>query len=56
MSNGDAGEDWRASIDLDRLADWMDARSLEHGAIVDVVSLAGGTQNILVGGRAGSWR
>ena len=56
MSNGDAGEDWRVSIDLDCLADWMDARSLEHGAIVDVVSLAGGTQNILIcfqrGGRS----
>jgi aminoglycoside phosphotransferase (APT) family kinase protein len=43
-------------VDLERLADWMDAQGLTGDAIADAEVLAGGTQNILVrftrGGRA----
>lgn len=35
-------------VDLDRLADWMDAEAMPGGAITGVEQLAGGTQNILL--------
>jgi aminoglycoside phosphotransferase (APT) family kinase protein len=41
-------EAWRELIDLDRLAGWMDARGLGHGAIAAPHTLGGGTQNILL--------
>jgi aminoglycoside phosphotransferase (APT) family kinase protein len=37
-----------AGIDIDALAAWMDERELGAGPIDDVVSLVGGTQNILL--------
>ena len=38
----------RAAIDFEVLAAWMDAQSLPGGAISDVTTLAGGTQNVLL--------
>ena len=35
-------------VDTDSLATWMSANGLGHGPLEDVVSLAGGTQNILL--------
>lgn len=42
-----------ALVDLDRVAAWMDERSLEAGPLDDVTLLAGGTQNVLVRFRRG---
>lgn len=36
------------SVDLDLLATWMDAQSLESGPLFDVTVITGGTQNILL--------
>lgn len=36
------------SVDLDRLAEWMDGEGLPPGPITGVEALAGGTQNILL--------
>jgi aminoglycoside phosphotransferase (APT) family kinase protein len=36
------------AVDLDRLAEWMDGEGLGHGAIGEVESLGGGSQNILL--------
>jgi len=44
---------WRNVVDLDRLAEWMDARGLEHGPIEAASRPPGGTQNILVKFRRG---
>lgn len=48
--------DWRALVDLDKLAAWMDRQGLDGGEITDATPLTGGTQNILLrftrGGRA----
>lgn len=35
-------------VDLDRLTDWMNGRGLGDGPLLDVETLAGGTQNVLV--------
>jgi aminoglycoside phosphotransferase (APT) family kinase protein len=35
-------------VDLDRLADWMDAQDLPRGPIENAERLAGGTQNVLL--------
>ncbi len=35
-------------VDLVRLGEWMDGQGLPRGEIVDVESLGGGTQNILL--------
>lgn len=43
-----ATEGWRALVDLDALSRWMDARELGEGPISSVVSLTGGTQNIML--------
>ncbi|WP_109807544.1 phosphotransferase family protein [Sphingosinithalassobacter portus] len=40
--------EWQSSVDLARLADWMDARQLGSGPIEEVAPLGGGTQNILL--------
>jgi aminoglycoside phosphotransferase (APT) family kinase protein len=44
---------WRALVDLERLAAWMDERGLEAGPIEDAERPAGGTQNILIRFRRG---
>lgn len=46
MSHGET--DWSDVIPLDRLAAWMDAQGLGHGAIENANLLAGGTQNFLL--------
>ncbi|MEM7727865.1 MAG: phosphotransferase family protein [Pseudomonadota bacterium] len=38
----------KPNVDLDALADWMDAKGLGRGAFDSVVPLTGGTQNILL--------
>lgn len=38
----------RELVDMDRLADWMDSFGLGDGPIEDVVSLSGGSQNVLL--------
>lgn len=43
-----AAEGWRALVDLDALSRWMDGRRLGEGPIGSVVSLTGGTQNIML--------
>jgi aminoglycoside phosphotransferase (APT) family kinase protein len=48
-----SGETWRDLVDLDRLAGWMDGQGLETGPIIEVVALAGGTQNVLLRFRRG---
>lgn len=57
----DARQSWQdatmidpAIVDLDRVASWMDERGLEHGPLIDVDLLTGGTQNILLRFRRGS--
>jgi len=40
--------DWQASVDLDRLARWMDLQRLGRGPIVDARLLTGGTQNLIL--------
>ena len=44
---------WREWVDLDRLAAWMDERSLESGPIQDPRRPPGGTQNLLLQFRRG---
>jgi aminoglycoside phosphotransferase (APT) family kinase protein len=39
---------WQSLVDVNRLADWMDAQKLGEGPISDAVPLAGGTQNLLL--------
>ncbi|CAN7772311.1 phosphotransferase family protein [Variovorax sp. LjRoot84] len=39
---------WEALVDVQRLAQWMDAQGLGEGAIVAPTVLAGGTQNLLL--------
>jgi len=39
---------WQAAVDLDKLAQWMDAQHLESGPIIGATPLTGGTQNILL--------
>ncbi|MGA0838576.1 MAG: phosphotransferase family protein, partial [Pseudomonadales bacterium] len=41
-------------VDLDVLADWMDAQRLESGLIEDPELITGGTQNILMRFRRGN--
>jgi aminoglycoside phosphotransferase (APT) family kinase protein len=48
-----AGESWRALVDLDRLAAWMDQAGLPAGPIEAPETLGGGTQNILLRFRRG---
>jgi aminoglycoside phosphotransferase (APT) family kinase protein len=43
-----ATEGWRAVVDLDALVRWMDGQGIGEGPIDTVVSLAGGTQNIML--------
>lgn len=38
----------RSPVELDRLAEWMDGERLGRGAITEVESLGGGSQNILL--------
>ncbi|MGE0830191.1 MAG: phosphotransferase family protein [Hyphomonadaceae bacterium] len=45
---GPAQDEWRELVDLGRLQGWMDVQGLGSGPIENVVSLAGGTQNILL--------
>jgi aminoglycoside phosphotransferase (APT) family kinase protein len=47
-------DDWRAAVDLERLARWMDTQGLEQGEIFEARALTGGTQNILVRFRRGA--
>ncbi len=42
-----------ALVDLERIGTWMDERGLEHGPLLDVTQLTGGTQNILIRFRRG---
>lgn len=50
-----ATEGWRALVDLDALSRWMDGQGLGEGPLRSVVSLTGGTQNIMLRfSRAGS--
>jgi aminoglycoside phosphotransferase (APT) family kinase protein len=46
--SADSGAGWRASIDIDRLRQWMAAKGLGSGPIEDAALLAGGTQNLLL--------
>ncbi|MGQ7859883.1 phosphotransferase family protein [Pseudomonas sp. 32A] len=46
--------DWRALVEPDRLARWMDDCGLEHGPIKAARVLAGGTQNLLLHFRRGA--
>lgn len=43
-----AEDNWRACIDLEALAAWMDGHNLESGAITEPELLAGGTQNLIL--------
>lgn len=43
-----AAESWSALVDLDALSRWMDGQGLGGGPISSVVSLTGGTQNIML--------
>jgi aminoglycoside phosphotransferase (APT) family kinase protein len=43
-----AAESWSALVDLDALSRWMDGQGLGAGPIHSVVSLTGGTQNIML--------
>jgi aminoglycoside phosphotransferase (APT) family kinase protein len=43
-----AEEAWRAAVDLDALAAWMDGEGLGAGPIASPTLLAGGTQNIIL--------
>src|SRR5690349_15828158 len=49
----DAATAAAATVDLDRLAAWMDAQGLEAGPLHDVEPIQGGTQNILLRFRRG---
>lgn len=42
-----------SSVDVNRLAHWMDAQGLEHGPLLDVTAISGGTQNVLLKFRRG---
>lgn len=44
---------WRAAVDFDRLAQWMDGQRLEAGPLEHPQALTGGTQNILLRFRRG---
>lgn len=46
--------DWRAAVDAQRLAAWMDGQGLEQGEVTDFELLAGGTQNLITRFRRGS--
>lgn len=46
-------ESWRASIDLDRLGQWMASEGLGSGGVEAATLLTGGTQNLLVRFRVG---
>lgn len=48
-----SSEDWQALVDVQRLAQWMDAQGLEYGPIQDPKRLTGGTQNLLLHFRRG---
>ncbi len=43
-----APEKWKDHVDLDAIADWMNATGLGDGRITSARSLTGGTQNILL--------
>lgn len=45
---------WQSAVDLERLTQWMNARQLESGPILDAKPLTGGTQNILLRFRRGA--
>lgn len=40
--------DWQSLVDVQRLAQWMDAQGLGEGPLVAPAALAGGTQNLLL--------
>ena len=44
------------TVDVDRLADWMDGMGLGSGPITDIEPLSGGTQNIILRFRRGADR
>lgn len=45
--------EWKSLVDLDRLTNWMDGKGLGAGPVEDVITLAGGTQNVLLRFRRG---
>lgn len=44
---------WKQLVDINRLTEWMDLKALEHGPILDIVPITGGTQNLLLRFRRG---